>query len=157
MDKQFFIRRLALAYNRSSVDKFDGSIQLLLHFLSANNIEGLLVSYVVALYTISIYSIFGYRDNISNAILNELYLWKIKKELLLYIKWRYTVSGSDIILGLIIVVIWSLNYIAINVGLVDIPPLLLRALRFLAVTFPAIFFCHVLQLCGDGLFHWGNV
>ncbi|MDU4960151.1 MAG: EamA family transporter [Sporomusaceae bacterium] len=49
-------------------------------------------------------------------------------------------SGRDIFLGIIIVVIWGLNFIAIKVGLTDVPPLLLGALRFLAVTFPAIFF-----------------
>lgn len=49
-------------------------------------------------------------------------------------------SGSDSILGLVVVVIWGLNFIAIKVGLHDIPPLLLGALRFLVATIPIIFF-----------------
>lgn len=47
---------------------------------------------------------------------------------------------KDIFLGLITVVIWGLNFIAISVGLTTIPPLLLGTLRFLVVMFPAIFF-----------------
>ncbi|TWH51951.1 EamA family transporter [Sporomusa sp. KB1] len=46
----------------------------------------------------------------------------------------------DIFLGLIVVVIWGLNFIAIKVGLQDVPPLLLGALRFLVASLPAIFF-----------------
>ena len=49
-------------------------------------------------------------------------------------------SGSDSILGLVVVVIWGLNFIAIKIGLHDIPPLLLGALRFLVATIPIIFF-----------------
>lgn len=48
--------------------------------------------------------------------------------------------GRDIITGLIVVVLWGLNFIAIKVGLRDVPPFLLGTLRFLAVTLPAIFF-----------------
>lgn len=48
--------------------------------------------------------------------------------------------GRDILLGLIVVVIWGLNFIVIKVGLKDVPPLLLVTLRFLAASLPAIFF-----------------
>jgi len=48
--------------------------------------------------------------------------------------------NKDIGLGLIVVTIWGLNFIAIKVGLQDMPPLLLAAMRFTIVTFPAIFF-----------------
>ena len=48
--------------------------------------------------------------------------------------------GSDCMLGLVVVVIWGLNFIAIKIGLHDIPPLLLGALRFLVATVPMIFF-----------------
>lgn len=48
--------------------------------------------------------------------------------------------GRDIIIGLLVVVIWGLNFIFIKLGLKDVPPLLLGALRFLAASFPAIFF-----------------
>lgn len=47
---------------------------------------------------------------------------------------------KDFFFGLLTVVIWGLNFIAIQVGLTAIPPLLLGALRFLVVTFPLIFF-----------------
>lgn len=49
-------------------------------------------------------------------------------------------SGRDIIIGLVVVVLWGLNFIAIKVGLRDVPPILLGALRFLAVSVPAVFF-----------------
>ena len=48
--------------------------------------------------------------------------------------------GRDILLGLIVVVIWGLNFIAIKIGLRDIPPLLLGSLRFIAACIPVIFF-----------------
>ncbi len=46
---------------------------------------------------------------------------------------------KDIGLGLIVVTIWGLNFIAIKVGLHDMPPLLLGALRFTVVVIPSIF------------------
>lgn len=49
-------------------------------------------------------------------------------------------QGRDILTGLIVVIIWGINFIAIKVGLRDVPPLLLGTLRFTAVLFPAIFF-----------------
>lgn len=49
-------------------------------------------------------------------------------------------NGRDIITGLVVVVLWGLNFIVIKTGLQEIPPLLLGALRFLALSLPAIFF-----------------
>jgi len=49
-------------------------------------------------------------------------------------------NRRDIGLGLIIVVIWGLNFIAIDMGLGNTPPLMLAAVRFVVVCFPAIFF-----------------
>lgn len=49
-------------------------------------------------------------------------------------------NGRDILSGLIVVVIWGINFIAIKVGLRDVPPLLLGTLRFIAVLLPAVFF-----------------
>jgi len=49
------------------------------------------------------------------------------------------VSVKDVSMGLIVVLVWGLNFIAIKIGLRDVPPLLLGALRFLAATIPAIF------------------
>ncbi len=46
----------------------------------------------------------------------------------------------DIGIGLIVVVLWGLNFIAIKVGLQDAPPLMLGAMRFLAAAIPAMFF-----------------
>lgn len=49
-------------------------------------------------------------------------------------------NTRDIGIGLIVVVLWGLNFIAIKVGLQDAPPLLLGAMRFLVAAVPAIFF-----------------
>lgn len=48
-------------------------------------------------------------------------------------------NGRDIFSGLIVVIIWGINFIAIKVGLQEVPPLLLGSLRFFIVLFPAIF------------------
>ncbi|MBC7500569.1 MAG: EamA family transporter [Herminiimonas sp.] len=47
---------------------------------------------------------------------------------------------SDIPLALIVVVIWGLNFIVINIGLQDLPPILFTALRFLVAALPLAFF-----------------
>lgn len=49
-------------------------------------------------------------------------------------------SKRDIGIGLIVVVLWGLNFIAIRLGLGNMPPLLLAAMRFVVVCFPALFF-----------------
>lgn len=49
-------------------------------------------------------------------------------------------NGRDILLGLIVVIIWGINFIAIKVGLREVPPLLLGTLRFIVVILPAVFF-----------------
>ena len=46
----------------------------------------------------------------------------------------------DMLIGMIVVTVWGLNFIAIKLGLREVPPLLLVVLRFLMVTFPVIFF-----------------
>jgi O-acetylserine/cysteine efflux transporter len=46
----------------------------------------------------------------------------------------------DRLAALLLVVIWGLNFIAIRIGVDDVPPLFLGALRFIFVAFPAIFF-----------------
>jgi O-acetylserine/cysteine efflux transporter len=48
-------------------------------------------------------------------------------------------SRRDICLGLIVVVLWGLNFIAIDLGLGNMPPLMLAAFRFVVVCIPAIF------------------
>lgn len=46
----------------------------------------------------------------------------------------------DLMIGLIVITVWGLNFIAIKLGLQDTPPFLLGALRFLLACIPAIFF-----------------
>lgn len=45
-----------------------------------------------------------------------------------------------LLLALIVVAIWGSNFVAIKLSLVDLPPLLLCALRFVFVSFPLVFF-----------------
>lgn len=45
-----------------------------------------------------------------------------------------------LLLALLIVSIWGSNFVAIKLALRDLPPLLLCALRFIFVAFPAVFF-----------------
>jgi O-acetylserine/cysteine efflux transporter len=44
------------------------------------------------------------------------------------------------LMALLVVVIWGLNFLAIDFGLEDVPPLLFLAMRFTLVAIPAIFF-----------------
>ena len=44
-----------------------------------------------------------------------------------------------IVLGLVTVAIWGFNFVVLKVALVDIPPMLLTALRFLFACLPALF------------------
>jgi len=46
----------------------------------------------------------------------------------------------DTLLALSIVAIWGLNFVAIKVGVSEVPPLLLAALRFFLAAVPAVFF-----------------
>jgi O-acetylserine/cysteine efflux transporter len=50
------------------------------------------------------------------------------------------VTPRHTLLAVLVVVIWGLNFIVIDVGLVDVPPLVFLALRFLLVSIPAVFF-----------------
>lgn len=46
----------------------------------------------------------------------------------------------DMFIGLVVIIVWGLNFIAIKLGVNDIPPLLLATLRFVFTCFPVIFF-----------------
>jgi O-acetylserine/cysteine efflux transporter len=46
----------------------------------------------------------------------------------------------DLLLALSVVAIWGLNFVVIEIGLREFPPLFLTAMRFILVAFPAIFF-----------------
>lgn len=49
-------------------------------------------------------------------------------------------KSHHILTALIVIVLWGMNFVVIKIGLKGIPPLLLAALRFMFVAFPAIFF-----------------
>lgn len=46
----------------------------------------------------------------------------------------------DIALGLLVVLIWGVNFVVIKLGVSEVPPLALTALRFLFAALPAVFF-----------------
>lgn len=45
---------------------------------------------------------------------------------------------ADLILALIVIFAWGVNFAVIKVGVADVPPLLLGALRFMLAAFPAV-------------------
>lgn len=49
-------------------------------------------------------------------------------------------NRRDVGLGLVVVTLWGLNFIPIKLGVAEVPPLLLVAMRFLLVAIPAVFF-----------------
>lgn len=55
-------------------------------------------------------------------------------------------SPKDLLLALVVVVVWGLNFVVIKVGLHDMPPMLLGALRFMLAAFPALLFIKRPQL-----------
>jgi O-acetylserine/cysteine efflux transporter len=50
------------------------------------------------------------------------------------------VSTRDVLSALLIVVVWGVNFIAIKVGVAEVSPMLLGAMRFAMVLFPAALF-----------------
>lgn len=49
-------------------------------------------------------------------------------------------SIRDLLLTLLVVIVWGVNFVAIKLGVADIPPLFLTALRFFFTALPAVFF-----------------
>ncbi|MCW8156948.1 O-acetylserine/cysteine exporter [Stutzerimonas stutzeri] len=49
-------------------------------------------------------------------------------------------SPRDLLLALVVIVVWGMNFVVIMVGLHDVPPMLLGALRFMLAAVPAVFF-----------------
>ncbi|QIE24923.1 EamA family transporter [Caballeronia sp. SBC2] len=49
-------------------------------------------------------------------------------------------SPKDLLSALIVILAWGVNFVVIKVGLHGVPPMLLGALRFTLVAFPAVFF-----------------
>ncbi|WP_462381450.1 EamA family transporter [Pseudomonas sp. Marseille-QA0892] len=64
-------------------------------------------------------------------------------------------SPKDLLLALTIVVIWGVNFVVIKVGLDGLPPMLLGALRFALVAFPAVLFIRRPQLPWRWLIAYG--
>jgi O-acetylserine/cysteine efflux transporter len=46
----------------------------------------------------------------------------------------------DLVLALVVIVVWGVNFAVIKVGVAGVPPLLLGALRFMLAAFPALLF-----------------
>ncbi|HKR38765.1 MAG TPA: EamA family transporter, partial [Paraburkholderia sp.] len=55
-------------------------------------------------------------------------------------------SPKDLLLALVVVLAWGVNFVVIKVGLHGVPPLLLGALRFMLAAFPAVLFVKRPQL-----------
>ena len=49
-------------------------------------------------------------------------------------------SPKDLLSALIVILAWGVNFVVVKVGLHGVPPMLLGALRFTLVAFPAVFF-----------------
>jgi O-acetylserine/cysteine efflux transporter len=49
-------------------------------------------------------------------------------------------TRKDYVLALLVAMVWGANFTVIQLGLNGVPPMLLAALRFLLVAFPAVFF-----------------
>ncbi|MFP6861544.1 EamA family transporter [Pseudomonas sp.] len=47
---------------------------------------------------------------------------------------------KDLLLALVVIIVWGMNFVVIKVGLHEMPPMLLGALRFLLAAFPAVLF-----------------
>ncbi len=55
-------------------------------------------------------------------------------------------SPKDLLLALVVVLAWGVNFVVIKVGLHGVPPMLLGALRFALAAFPAVLFVKRPQL-----------
>jgi O-acetylserine/cysteine efflux transporter len=51
-----------------------------------------------------------------------------------------SIRPRDIALALLVIVVWGVNFAVIKLGVADVPPFLLGALRFLLALFPALLF-----------------
>lgn len=61
----------------------------------------------------------------------------------------------DMLLALCVVMVWGVNFVVIKIGLHDMPPFLLAALRFTLVAFPAILFIRRPSVQVKWLFAYG--
>jgi O-acetylserine/cysteine efflux transporter len=61
-------------------------------------------------------------------------------------------SPKDLMLALVVVFAWGINFVVIKIGLHGVPPMLLGALRFIVVAVPAAFFVKRPQVPWHSLF-----
>ena len=61
----------------------------------------------------------------------------------------------DIVLALIVVAIWGFNFVVIQIGLLDLPPLLFTSLRFFFAAVPLVFFVRRPEIPLHLLMGWG--
>jgi drug/metabolite transporter (DMT)-like permease len=66
-----------------------------------------------------------------------------------------TMNNRDLLLGIFVMIVWGLNFSVIKLGVNEIPPLLLTALRFSLAVIPAIFFVKRPQVKWRYLFGYG--
>ncbi|SIT41891.1 cysteine and O-acetyl-L-serine efflux system [Paraburkholderia ribeironis] len=64
-------------------------------------------------------------------------------------------SPRDLLLALVVVVAWGVNFVVIKVGLHGVPPMLLGALRFTLAALPAVFFVKRPKLARRWLLAYG--
>jgi O-acetylserine/cysteine efflux transporter len=64
-------------------------------------------------------------------------------------------SPKDLLLALVVVLAWGVNFVVIKVGLHGVPPMLLGALRFTLAALPAVFFVKRPNLPWRWLFAYG--
>jgi O-acetylserine/cysteine efflux transporter len=64
-------------------------------------------------------------------------------------------SPKDLLLALVVVIAWGINFVVIKVGLHGVPPMLLGALRFFFAAVPAVFFVKRPQVPWRWLFAYG--
>ncbi|HZZ12418.1 MAG TPA: EamA family transporter [Paraburkholderia sp.] len=64
-------------------------------------------------------------------------------------------SRKDLLLALVVVLAWGVNFVVIKVGLHGVPPMLLGALRFTLAAVPAVFFVKRPQLPWRWLLAYG--
>lgn len=65
---------------------------------------------------------------------------RIAAGILVLQKSRFIMKKKDFILALLVVIVWGANFTVIKLGLDGVPSMLLVVLRYIASTFPAIFF-----------------
>lgn len=64
-------------------------------------------------------------------------------------------APKDLLLALVVVIAWGINFVVIKVGLHGVPPMLLGALRFTLAAVPAVFFVKRPKMPWRWLFAYG--